>query len=124
MRLRVRVYCSDDFSSAGRACISKILGTYSCLYLIRPFFLRFVAVNITHHERANCKFPSWLTDHHTWHLLDHSKTYHFSSHNGTVRVTYDRDRSENVLEMRAVCNSILASSEGQIIISAHITVGW
>ncbi|XP_065222448.1 uncharacterized protein LOC135847000 [Planococcus citri] len=78
--------------------------------------------DLSHHERASCKFPPWLTEHHTWHLLDHSKTYHFSSHNGTIRVTSVRD-GVNVLEMRAVCNSILASSDGQIIISAHITVG-
>lgn len=83
----------------------------------------FLSGDASHHERANCKFPGWLTEHHTWHLLDHSKTYHFSSHNGTVRVTSNKD-GVNVLEMRAVCNSILASSDGQIMISAHITVGW
>lgn len=76
----------------------------------------------SHYQVANCKFPSWLTDHQKWHTLDLSKTYHFSLHNGTMGVTSVRD-GETVLEMRAVCNSILSASDGMILISAHITVG-
>ncbi|GLV37026.1 argus [Carabus blaptoides fortunei] len=39
----------------------------------------------SHHGR--CRFPSWITDHHTWLSLDHSRTYKFSLRNATLRIT-------------------------------------
>lgn len=87
--------------------------------------MRFSNIDIGGYHSGNCRFPPWLTDdHHTWHLLDHSKSYHFSK-NGTFRLTSisKEEGTTEVLEMRAVCNSILSSTDTQIMIAAHITVG-
>ncbi|KAK7605105.1 hypothetical protein V9T40_006963 [Parthenolecanium corni] len=86
------------------------------------FVMHKITMDPSHHQSADCKFPYWITDHHTWHLLDHSKTYHFSAHNGTLKVMSTID-GETKLEMRAVCNMILESSENKAMISAHITTG-
>ncbi|KRT83496.1 hypothetical protein AMK59_3807 [Oryctes borbonicus] len=37
-----------------------------------------------HHNR--CKFPTWITDHHTWLSLDHKKTFKFSQRNATLKI--------------------------------------
>jgi hypothetical protein len=92
---------------------------------VLSFLLRVSADSTTsHHQNANCKFPSWLTDHHTWHPLDHSKNYHFSPRNGTLSVSSMRDDGERMLEMRAVCNSIIENKDTHFMIAAHITIGW
>ncbi|XP_044763099.1 uncharacterized protein LOC123320024 [Coccinella septempunctata] len=37
-----------------------------------------------HHNR--CKFPKWITDHHTWLSLDHKKIYKFTQRNATLKI--------------------------------------
>lgn len=45
-----------------------------------------------HHKR--CKFPVWITDHHTWLSLDHHKTYKFSQRNATLKILDDESSSK------------------------------
>ncbi|XP_077284440.1 uncharacterized protein LOC143909988 [Arctopsyche grandis] len=73
-----------------------------------------------HHNR--CRFPSWITEHHTWHSLDHSRTYHFSLRNATLKISNDNGSGN---EMRLVCHSILLhpTDNNYIQIVAHITRG-
>lgn len=98
-----------------------------------------------HHNR--CKFPEWITDHHTWLSLDHHKTYRFSQRNATLKILDDdppkinkvqtqaafapfqfgfesQDQRRNS-EMRVVCHSILQALEHKKVqIVAHVTSGW
>lgn len=103
-----------------------------------------------HHNR--CKFPTWITDHHTWLSLDHKKTYKFSQGNATLKIldedpkprvqqqqpqqTYtqtfafeelgikSQDQKKNS-DMRVVCHSILQQQDHKKVqIVAHITAGW
>jgi hypothetical protein len=98
-----------------------------------------------HHNR--CKFPLWITDHHTWLSLDHHKTYKFSQRNATLKVLDDetpkpnkvhqhfafgfqefgfesQDQRRQNSEMRLVCHMILQSHEHKKVqIVAHITAG-
>ncbi|XP_019872647.1 uncharacterized protein LOC109600906 [Aethina tumida] len=97
-----------------------------------------------HHNR--CKFPEWITDHHTWLSLDHHKTYRFSQRNATLKILDDdppkinkvqtqaafapfqfgfesQDQRRNS-EMRVVCHSILQALEHKKVqIVAHVTSG-
>ncbi|VEN51904.1 unnamed protein product, partial [Callosobruchus maculatus] len=40
-------------------------------------------------QHKRCKFPVWITDHHTWLSLDHHKTYRFSQRNATLKILDD-----------------------------------
>ncbi|CAH0548547.1 unnamed protein product, partial [Brassicogethes aeneus] len=102
-----------------------------------------------HHNR--CKFPEWITDHHTWLSLDHRKTYKFSQRNATLKILDEdppkpkkipqinlanqaayafqqfgfesQDQRRNT-EMRVVCHSILQAQEHKKVqIVAHVTSG-
>lgn len=98
-----------------------------------------------HHNR--CKFPVWITDHHTWFSLDHHKTYKFSHRNATLKILDDesapkkvntfptfgfeefgmqsQDQRKQNSEMRIVCHNILQAQEHKKVqIVAHITAGW
>lgn len=44
-------------------------------------------------QHGKCRFPFWITDHHTWLSLDHKTTYKFSTRNSTLRIS--KQRSEN-----------------------------
>ncbi|XP_025834862.1 uncharacterized protein LOC108739951 [Agrilus planipennis] len=99
-----------------------------------------------HHNR--CKFPVWITDHHTWLSLDHKKTYKFSQGHATLKIvdeeskpnrmhhTYaqqfafhefgfqSQDHRRGNTEERVVCHSILQSQEHRKVqIVAHVTAG-
>ncbi|XP_015836364.1 uncharacterized protein LOC103313387 isoform X2 [Tribolium castaneum] len=98
-----------------------------------------------HHNR--CKFPLWITDHHTWLSLDHHKTYRFSSKNATLKILDDeapkpnkvhqnyafdfqefgfesQDQRQQNSDMRLVCHMILQSHDHKKVqIVAHITSG-
>lgn len=101
-----------------------------------------------HHNR--CKFPSWITIHHTWLSLDHRKTYKFSQRNATLKILDEEPKPNRVVqpvqpvqqfgfqefgfesqdqrnpntEMRVICHSILQSQEEKKVqIVAHITAG-
>ena len=99
-----------------------------------------------HHNR--CKFPLWITDHHTWLSLDHHKTYKFSQRNATLKILDDeapkpnkvhqnfafgfqqlgfesQDQRKQNSEMRVVCHMILQSHDHKKVqIVAHVTAGW
>lgn len=101
-----------------------------------------------HHNR--CKFPAWITEHHTWLSLDHRKTYRFSQKNATLKILDDEPPKPNKInqnfiptygfqefgfesqdqrrqnsEMRVVCHAILDSPDQKVVqIVAHITAGW
>jgi hypothetical protein len=96
---------------------------------------------------SRCHFPTWVTEHHVWHTLDHQRSYHFSKHNATLRIAKEAgalplneatgghassdhgggggssSRSGSV-EMRMVCHSIVRSTEKEETIVAHVTTGW
>lgn len=99
-----------------------------------------------HHNK--CKFPIWITEHHTWFSLDHRKTYKFSQRNATLKILDEdtkpiknhqnvpiysfqemglqsEDQKKQNNEMRVVCHSILESVEQKKVqIVAHVTSGW
>ncbi|KAG5889861.1 hypothetical protein JTB14_033711 [Gonioctena quinquepunctata] len=100
-------------------------------------------------QHKRCKFPIWITDHHTWLSLDHHKTYRFSQRNATLKIMDDdppkpnkvqsnfgqsfafeefgfqsQDQKKQNSEMRVVCHGILQQQEQkQVQIVAHITAG-
>lgn len=80
-----------------------------------------VTVEQHHHsEMKSCKFPKWLTEHHQWHTLDHSKVFHFSAKNASLRESGPGSK----VQMRAVCHSYETDSDSLAKIVAHVTVGW
>lgn len=104
-----------------------------------------------HHNR--CKFPKWITDHHTWLSLDHKKIYKFTQRNATLKILEEEppakprrppmhmnvaqpfafqsdfgfesdDLKKTNTEMRVICHSILDNQEQKKVqIVAHITEG-
>ncbi|XP_018562626.1 uncharacterized protein LOC108904516 [Anoplophora glabripennis] len=100
-------------------------------------------------QHKRCKFPVWITDHHTWLSLDHHKTYKFSQRNATLKILDDEPPKQNKVhqsftqtfsftefgfesqdqrrqnsEMRVVCHGILQQQEQKKVkIVAHITAG-
>ncbi|KAJ8970657.1 hypothetical protein NQ317_016870 [Molorchus minor] len=96
-----------------------------------------------------CKFPVWITDHHTWLSLDHHKIYKFSQRNATLKILDDEPPKQNKVnqnyaqpytygfagfvsqdqriqnsEMRVVCHAILQQQEQKKVqITAHVTAG-
>ncbi|KAF2883750.1 hypothetical protein ILUMI_22414 [Ignelater luminosus] len=107
--------------------------------------MKFITVD-NHHNR--CKFPVWITDHHTWLSLDHKKMYKFSQRNATLKIVDEepkpnrfhqnyaqpfdfqqngfesQDQRRQNSEMRVVCHNILQSQEQKKVqIVAHITAG-
>lgn len=100
-----------------------------------------------HHNR--CKFPVWITEHHTWLSLDKKKIYKFSQKNATLKILDEdpkpnkvhqsfpqtfgfqefgfesQDQRKQNSEMRVICHSILQSQDQRKVqIVAHITAGW
>ncbi|KAF5304202.1 hypothetical protein FQR65_LT08009 [Abscondita terminalis] len=109
--------------------------------------MKFITVD-NHHNR--CKFPVWITEHHTWQSLDHKKIYKFSQRNATLKIVDEevkpnrfhqqqnyiqpfgfqqngfesQDQRRQNTEMRVVCHNILQSIEHKKVqIVAHITAG-
>lgn len=82
-------------------------------------------------QHARCRFPTWITDHHTWLSLDHRSVYKFSLKNATLRIsthsgTEDEvDPSQNPSgETRVVCHGILGAEHlRRVQIVAHVTAG-
>lgn len=101
-----------------------------------------------HHKR--CKFPEWITEHHTWLSLDKKKIYKFSQKNATLKIVDEelpkhnkihqqaqtafafqefgfesQDQRRQNSEARVMCHSILQSVEQKRVqIVAHVTAGW
>ncbi|KAK4877893.1 hypothetical protein RN001_010399 [Aquatica leii] len=110
--------------------------------------MKFITMD-NHHNR--CKFPQWITEHHTWSSLDHKKIYKFSQRNATLKIVDEevkpnrfhqqqqnyiqpfgfqqngfesQDQHRQNSEMRVVCHNILLSVEHKKVqIVAHITAG-
>uniref|UniRef100_A0A6P7EZZ2 Uncharacterized protein LOC114324512 n=1 Tax=Diabrotica virgifera virgifera TaxID=50390 RepID=A0A6P7EZZ2_DIAVI len=96
-------------------------------------------------QHKRCKFPVWITDHHTWLSLDHHKTYKFSQRNATLKILDEEPPKINKVqpnyafaefgfqsqeqrkpnsEMRVVCHGILEQQEQKKVqIVAHVTAG-
>ncbi|XP_057655984.1 uncharacterized protein LOC130893694 [Diorhabda carinulata] len=100
-------------------------------------------------QHKRCKFPVWITEHHTWLSLDHQKTYKFSQRNATLKILDDdppkmnkvqpnfpqafafeefgmqsQEQRKQNSEMRVVCHAILQQQEQKKVqIVAHITAG-
>uniref|UniRef100_A0A6M2DED8 Putative conserved secreted protein n=1 Tax=Xenopsylla cheopis TaxID=163159 RepID=A0A6M2DED8_XENCH len=99
--------------------------------------MRLTSVDNQHNR---CRFPSWITDHHKWYSLDHSRVYHFSHKNATLRISDSNNdqlqqsgaimsdslssANTGVREMRLVCHAILqAVDNNRVQIIAHVTEG-
>lgn len=126
-RYRCFVY-ERNYNKAGRGVAYDVAqsGDATCNGLLSPTegsrTMRLTKVESHHHGTSSCRFPSWLTEHHQWHTLDHAKTFHFSPRNATLRVNLNPPNPPKV-EMRAVCHSIEAISETQAVIVTHLTTG-
>ncbi|XP_060533558.1 uncharacterized protein LOC132706308 isoform X2 [Cylas formicarius] len=111
---------------------------------------RTMKLTIVDDQHKRCKFPVWITDHHTWLSLDHHKTFKFSQRNATLKILDDdtlkptrihqnfeqpqfafqdlgmesQDQKRQNSEMRLVCHGILQQQENKKVqIVAHITAG-
>lgn len=111
---------------------------------------RTMKLTIVDDQHKRCKFPIWITDHHTWLSLDHHKTFKFSQRNATLKILDDenskpikihqnyaqpqfafqdlgfesQDQKKQNSEMRLVCHGILQQQENRKVqIVAHVTAG-
>ncbi|XP_046669907.1 uncharacterized protein LOC124360369 isoform X2 [Homalodisca vitripennis] len=103
-------------------------GDATCNGLLSPTegsrTMRLTKVESHHHgDSKSCRFPKWLTEHHQWHTLDHSKTFHFSPRNATLKESVSPAGSPSKVQMRAVCHSYETDSDTQARIVVHITIG-
>ncbi|XP_066144281.1 uncharacterized protein [Euwallacea fornicatus] len=111
---------------------------------------RTMKLTIVDDQHKRCKFPEWITIHHTWVSLDHHKTYKFAQKNATLKILDDEtakpvkihqnfaqpqyafqdfgfeseDQKKQSSEMRLVCHGILQQLDNkQVQIVAHVTAG-
>lgn len=83
-------------------------------------------------EHGRCKYPAWVTQHHDWHSLNGTKSYHFTNKNATLRVKMQAQNTdgETVHEEKIVCHNLekLYSSDNmqgnKVKLVAHVTSGW
>ncbi|KAH1011634.1 hypothetical protein HUJ04_000962 [Dendroctonus ponderosae] len=110
---------------------------------------RTMKLTIVDDQHKRCRFPEWITTHHTWVSLDHHKTFKFAQKNATLKILDDEttrpirihqnfaqpqfafqdlgfeseDQKQNS-EMRLVCHGILQQLDNkQVQIVAHVTAG-
>ncbi|XP_011315373.1 uncharacterized protein [Fopius arisanus] len=72
-------------------------------------------------EHNRCKYPAWVTVRHQWRTLDHSRNYHFTTGNATLRVKDDHSHVE-----RIVCHNLESGDDdgrNKVKLVAHITKG-
>ncbi|XP_046424468.1 uncharacterized protein LOC124303534 isoform X1 [Neodiprion virginianus] len=53
-----------------------------------------------------CTYPSWVTQHHDWHSLNGSKTYHFTARNATLKVRAQDNNDDSFHEEKIVCHNL------------------
>jgi len=84
----------------------------------------FIPVENHHHHgvSSGCRYPSWLTEHHTWHSLSHGHVYHFSPRNGTLRKSVPGAGPDH--DIRAACYRVLNVTDNKALIVTHYTIGW
>lgn len=58
------------------------------IFIIATIFNFLVSVDDQH---KRCRFPEWITTHHTWVSLDHHKTFRFSQKNATLKILDDEN---------------------------------
>lgn len=61
---------------------------------------------VEHKEHSRCKYPSWVTQHHDWHSLDGTRSYHFTSRNATLKVISQDNNDDNFHEEKIVCHNL------------------
>lgn len=64
-----------------------------------------------HHKR--CKFPEWITEHHTWLSLDKKKIYKFSQKNATLKILDEELPSKHNKIHQQTTSSSSSSSQQQ-----------
>ncbi|KAL1500971.1 hypothetical protein ABEB36_006381 [Hypothenemus hampei] len=112
---------------------------------------RTMKLTIVDDQHKRCKFPEWITTHHTWISLDHHKTFKFAQKNATLKILDDesgrppikihqnfappafafqdlgfesQDQKRQNSEMRLVCHGILGQQNNRKVqILAHVTAG-
>lgn len=92
---------------------------------------RMMRLTTVDNQHGRCRFPAWITDHHTWLSLDHRKVYKFSLRNATLRISMQGSENEALNtekspngETRVVCHSILMTEQQRRVqIVAHVTAG-
>ncbi|XP_050524279.1 uncharacterized protein LOC126895962 isoform X1 [Daktulosphaira vitifoliae] len=86
--------------------------------------MKFHRVENNHHHHGSgsgCRYPSWLTEHHTWHSLNHGHVYHFSPRNGTLRKSVPGAGPDH--DIRATCHRVLNVTDNKALIVTHYTIG-
>ncbi|KAL0100163.1 hypothetical protein PUN28_019536 [Cardiocondyla obscurior] len=82
-------------------------------------------------EHSRCKYPAWVTQHHDWHSLNGTKSYHFTNKNATLRVKMQAQNTdgETVHEEKIVCHNLEKlypndNMQGnKVKLVAHVTSG-
>ncbi|XP_018304767.1 uncharacterized protein [Mycetomoellerius zeteki] len=82
-------------------------------------------------EHSRCKYPAWVTQHHVWHSLNGTKSYHFTNKNATLRVKMQAQNSDGeiVHEEKIVCHNLEKlypndNMQGnKVKLVAHVTSG-
>ncbi|CAL7952336.1 unnamed protein product [Xylocopa violacea] len=112
-------------------------GLFSPMEGSRTMMLRKVA------PPGPCPFPSWLTDHSSWHTLDLTRSYTFHPRNASLHVTRSNSSSSRFesgpldgqyvpgqedQDVKILCNSVKQSSDQlaavpMTMLVAHYTVG-
>lgn len=100
-------------------------------YGIFCIFVLFILLTVDK-EHGRCKYPAWVTQHHDWHSLNGTKSYHFTNKNATLRVKMQAQNtdSETVHEEKIVCHNLekLYPNDNfqgnKVKLVAHVTSGW
>ncbi|XP_011685303.1 PREDICTED: uncharacterized protein LOC105448455 [Wasmannia auropunctata] len=82
-------------------------------------------------EHSRCKYPAWVTQHHDWHSLNGTRSYHFTNKNATLRVKMQAQNTdgETVHEEKIVCHNLEKSypndnmQGNKVKLVAHVTSG-
>ncbi|XP_011879326.1 PREDICTED: uncharacterized protein LOC105568339 isoform X2 [Vollenhovia emeryi] len=90
-----------------------------------------IKLNKVDKEHGRCKYPVWVTQHHDWHSLNGTKSYHFTNKNATLRVKIQAQSTggETVHEEKIVCHNLEKlypndNMQGnKVKLVAHVTSG-
>ncbi|XP_077255530.1 uncharacterized protein LOC143893705 [Temnothorax americanus] len=78
-------------------------------------------------EHSRCKYPAWVTQHHDWHSLNGTKSYHFTNKNATLRVKMQAQNTdgETIHEEKIVCHNLekVYPNDNKVKLVAHVTSG-
>ncbi|GLG95366.1 Uncharacterized protein GBIM_02347 [Gryllus bimaculatus] len=115
---RYRCFVYDHKQSNGRSMFEVAQsGDATCNGLLSPTEgSRTMKLTKVENSKSRCRYPNWVTEHHQWHTLDLSRSYHFSHKNATLRISHSGP------EMRVICHNA-TESHHQVTIVAHTTSG-